>query len=83
LNPINIAIGAKAPSVYMRELLEQCGGGARKYGGITDLEQLKQNFAQHAIPERLLFDGEGSYDEFLRDRRELMSTKVRQYFESL
>jgi hypothetical protein len=80
---INIAIGNKAPDIYMREVVEQCNGGARKYGGITDLDQLKANFAEHAIPERLLFNGEGEYETFLSERRQLMAAKVRQYFERL
>ena len=33
---INIAIGDKAPEKYFEELAEQCDGGKKKYGGITD-----------------------------------------------
>ena len=33
---INIAIGDKPPEMYFEELAEQCDGGKKKYGGITD-----------------------------------------------
>ncbi len=80
---INIAIGNKAPSVYFRELVEQCSGGPRKYGGITDLEELKENLREHCIPEEILRDPEEDYDRFLEERRALMAAKVRDYFMKL
>src|SRR5690606_8230427 len=48
---VNIAIGAKPPAVYFRELVDQCNGGPKKYGGITELAELKENLRQHCIPE--------------------------------
>jgi hypothetical protein len=80
---INIAIGNKAPSVYFRELVEQCGGGPRKYGGITDLNVLKENLREHCIPEDILNDPAEDYDRFLEERRVLMAAKVRDYFAKL
>lgn len=80
---INIAIGDKAPSVYFRELLAQCDGGKRKYGGITDLEELKENLREHCIPEGILHDPEEDYEQFLEERRRLMAGKLRKYFAKL
>jgi hypothetical protein len=80
---INIAIGDKAPSVYFGELLEQCNRGERKYGGITDLEELKENLREHCIPESILNDPEEDYDQFLEERRGLMATKIKAYFSKL
>ena len=40
---INIAIGDKAPEIYFAELLKQVNGGPKRYGGITDLDDLKEN----------------------------------------
>lgn len=80
---INIAIGNKAPSVYFRELVEQCSGGQRKYGGITDLDELKENLREHCIPESILRDPEEDYDRFLEERRALMAAKIRDYFAKL
>jgi hypothetical protein len=80
---INIAIGSKAPSVYFRELLQQCQGGKRKYGGITDPDELKENLREHCIPEGI-FDGlSEDYDQFLEERRKLMATKIKGYFAKL
>jgi hypothetical protein len=80
---INIAIGNKAPSVYFRELNEQCAGGPRKYGGITDLGELRENLREHCIPETILNDPEEDYERFLEERRGLMAAKLRSYFARL
>jgi hypothetical protein len=80
---INIAIGDNAPEKYFGELAEQCAGGKNKYGGITDLADLKANLRMHCLPE-LLLDGEIlAYDEFLEERRRLMALKIKQWFEVL
>lgn len=79
---INIAIGDKAPEVYFKQLLDQCQGGPRKYGGITDLGDLKANLAMNCIPESVLSGGL-NYEAFLVERRKLMASKVKSYFHSL
>ena len=80
---INIAIGAKAPRVYFEELLKQCQGGKKKYGGITDLDDLKDNLRQHSIPEGIFNHLADDYDQFLKERRQLMAAKLREYFNLL
>ena len=80
---INIAIGATPPETYFAELLEQCQGGKRKYGAITNLDELKENLRQHAIPEGIFNSLVRNYDEFLEERRKLMSAKIREYFSTL
>jgi hypothetical protein len=80
---INIAIGDKAPSVYFSELLEQCSGGKKKYGGITDIEELRENLREHSIPESILSKPEENYDDFLEERRGLMAAKIKAYFAKL
>ena len=80
---INIAIGDKAPEVYFKELSEQCTGGAMKYGGITDRDQMCANLRMNCIPESFL-DGEiPAYDDFLEERRKLMAQKIKTWFETL
>jgi hypothetical protein len=80
---INIAIGDKAPEKYFGELAEQCAGGKKKYGGITDLADLKANLRMHCVPGSLL-DGEiFGYDDFLEERRQLMALKIKQWFRVL
>lgn len=80
---INIAIGAKAPAIYFKELVEQCSGGKRKYGGITDLAELKANLEENCIPETMLTDVLPDYDAFLEERRRLMASRIKKYFKLL
>jgi hypothetical protein len=63
---INIAIGAKAPKIYFEELVSQCQGGKKKYGGITDLDDLKNNLRQHSIPESI-FNHLGANRQYVAD----------------
>ena len=82
-NEINIAIGDRAPEVYFEEIVNQCNGGAKKYGGITDMDELRDNLAMSCLPESLLSDGVPDYGEFLDTRRKLMAQKIKTYFEGL
>lgn len=80
---INIAIGDKAPEKYFAEIAEQVNGGEKKYGGITDPERLRENYAQNCLPASLL-DGEvPDYDDFLAERRQLMALRIKEWFEVL
>ena len=80
---INIAIGNKAPETYFKDLVEQCNGGKKKYGGITDERELRTNLCLHCLPEALI-DGEvPTYDDFLDERRRLMAQKIKTWFEAL
>ena len=80
---INIAIGAKAPAIYFKELVQQCSGGKRKYGGITDLAELKANLEENCIPETMLTEALPDYDAFLEERRRLMASRIKKYFKLL
>lgn len=80
---INIAIGAKSPEVYFSELAEQCSGGAKKYGGITERDDMVANLRMNCIPEAML-DGEiKNFSDFLEERRKLMALKIKSWFELL
>ena len=80
---INIAIGDKAPEKYFAELTEQCDGGKKKYGGITELEDMRANLRMHSLPETLLDGNIPTYDDFLEERRRLMAQKIKHWFEML
>ena len=80
---INIAIGKKEPEVYFKEVFEQCNGGKKKYGNITNLEDLHANLAMNCIPEGVVEMKLGDYNEFLAQRRRLMAARIQIYFESL
>lgn len=80
---INIAIGKKAPARYFAELADQCNGGKVKYGGITDLQEMRNNLMMNCVPPELL-DGEiPEYSEFLQKRRYLMAQKIKRYYSTL
>lgn len=80
---INIAIGNKSPEQYFNELREQCHGGKKKYGGITEEAELRANLKMSCLPETML-DGEiPSYNDFLEVRRRLMALKIKTWFMSL
>lgn len=40
---INVAIGNKAPNLYMQEMRSQCKGGSAKYGSLKSLDALMDN----------------------------------------
>ncbi|GAB3468104.1 DUF262 domain-containing protein [Massilia terrae] len=80
---INIAIGDKAPERYFAELLTQCKGGDKKYGGIDNLDEMRANLRANCVPESML-DGEiPAFEDYLEQRRKLMAAKIRAYFEKL
>lgn len=80
---INIAISDRSPETYFAELAEQCNGGPLRYGGITDLDQLRENLAENALPPTLLEGPIPAYGEFLVERRHLMARHIRGWFEGL
>lgn len=80
---INIAIGDKSPAQYFCDLISQCAGGIKKYGGISDLDELKANMKMSCLPESLLDSEIPTYDDFLEQRRKLMAQKIKTWFEAL
>ena len=80
---INIAIGDKAPDRYFGELAEQCAGGKKRYGGITDPAELRANLRMSCVPETMADGIIPSFDDFLEERRRLMALKMKTWFEAL
>jgi hypothetical protein len=80
---INISIGDKEPKVYFRQLREQCQGGPKRYGNITEMRDLQDNLRGHCIPDGIDEMTVYDYPAFLAARRKLMARKLRTYFESL
>ena len=80
---INIAIGDKAPEVYFKELIAQCNGGIKKYGGIIDADDLCANLRISCLPEKMLYGDIPAYEDFLKERRKLMALKIKTWFEVL
>lgn len=80
---INIAIGGKGPETYFKELADQCSGGPKKYGNITDAAAMRVNLRMSCVPESLLEGEIPEYDNFLEERRKLMALKIKSWFEAL
>ncbi|MDE0240039.1 MAG: DUF262 domain-containing protein [bacterium] len=80
---INIAIGDTPPSSYFSSLWHQCENGEVKYGGITDADELRVNLQTHCLPQGMEDADVDDYDNFLKERRLLMATKIRDYYASL
>ena len=79
----NIAIGKKPPQEYIKELKKQCESGKLEYGGIADIDELKSNFSDNAVPIAFLEGKLFEYVEFCNARRSLMSEKLKNYYFSL
>jgi hypothetical protein len=80
---INISIGDRAPEIYFAELAEQCSGGPKRYGGITQMTELRANLSVSCLPVSLLDGKNLDFDDFLEQRRQLMAQKTKAYFSSL
>ncbi len=80
---INIGIGKKAPSVYFAEVLDQVDGGRKRYGNIDRHDTLLANLRMHALPDDVVGMTVDDYDVFLQRRRELISGKMRAFYEGL
>ena len=80
---INIVIGNKSPDKYIEEVLKQCETKKSKYGGITDIEELKKNFEENAIPVKFMEGELFEYMEFCEQRRKKMAKKLKEYYFSL
>ncbi len=80
---INIAIGDKPPAEYFAQALAQCQGVEKRFGGIDDLDNLRENLSQHCVPFQLTSGLEMDYNEFLLQRRKLMALKIKKWFHSL
>jgi hypothetical protein len=79
---INISVGDKSPADYFSKLFEYCRNGSEKaaYGAITDLDQIKDNFVLHCIPEGMENKTAEHYEDFLQERRKLMAKKIKKYY---
>jgi len=80
---INIAIGNKEPQIYFGQLQEQCNGGPKRYGNITDPDELRENLRVHCIPGQIAQMTVSDYPDFLDARRKFMAQKIKTYFEGL
>lgn len=83
----NIQIGNMKPSEYMSIVLEQVQRGKlddkHPIGKITDPAVLKENLKQNCIPTGFETLSIEDYDQYLLNRRRLMTAKINKYYKSL
>ncbi|MBQ6576338.1 MAG: DUF262 domain-containing protein [Bacteroidales bacterium] len=82
---INIAIGKNPPEKYLGYVRDvQCAGGETRYGGITDLEELKRNLTEDCcLPAGIADMSVEDYPAFLQERRKLIAARLKEYYFSL
>lgn len=80
---INIKISDDAPAEYMKEVYKQIDTKQPVYGGIVELNDLKDNLRQNCVPDDFENMDINDYQTFLEQRRKLMAQKIKDYYFSL
>jgi hypothetical protein len=80
---VNIAISNQEPHEYLKRVLDQCESGNAKLGGITNKDDLMKNLEENDIPPEIFDFKFENYEDFLSLRRNLISNKLRKYYEGL
>lgn len=80
---INVKVGNKAPNDYMGKIREHLNNGSKLYSGITDMSTLHENLQKNSVPLNIFDLKISDYENFLLERRKLMSDKIRDYYQSL
>ena len=80
---VNKAISDDAPIDYFSRAVHQCSTKEPEIGNITDLETLKQNLAENALPVEIMNMTVLDYNEFLNKRRHLMAKMIETYYKQL
>ena len=80
---LNISIKDRPPKDYMAIILQQIEDGSLQIGEINNEADLDANLKENAIP-RIIFEATAEkYPEFLEQRRQLMASMIREYYENL
>ncbi len=80
---VNKAISDDAPAVYFSKVVLQCENKELRIGNISELDALKQNLADNALPQDIISMTIEDYDDFLNKRRQLMAKMIETYYKQL
>lgn len=80
---INISIKDHSPAEYFSRLINKSKAGKAAYGAITDIDEIKDNFKMHCIPDGMENKTIEHYEEFLHERRQLMANKIKKFYSRL
>jgi hypothetical protein len=80
---INIKVGNKPPKDYFETVKTQMLNGIQQVSGLSNEQQLLDNLKMNCVPLEIQQMGIEDYNEFLTLRRQLMATKIKEYYHSL
>ncbi len=80
---VNISVGKRAPKDYLSSALRQCTSGTIEVGTITNAAEFWENLKINCIPNNILDMTAEDYGTFLKSRRKLMASKIKDYYYSL
>lgn len=78
----NIGISDTAPKEYFNEVLSKCTKD-NKLGLVKSEKEFKENLSSNCIPENILNYTYSNYDKFLKQRRQLIASYIKDYYDSL
>ena len=67
----------------MQAVLQSAYDGTFRFGALTSREELDSNLAENGIPHMIFESGLDDFDAFLEERRKLMASIIRRYYERL
>ena len=80
---VNIKVGNRPPEQYFNELKKNILNHKFIYGGIETEAELMINLERNCIPASIFDSTIEDYDDFLSERRALMTKKIKEYYYSL
>lgn len=75
----NIKIGKESPDIYMGKLLDDFS----VFGNLKNFDDLLVNLEENCMPENFWDFTYETYDDYLNERRKLMSRYIKDYYYSL
>ncbi|WP_153846632.1 MULTISPECIES: GmrSD restriction endonuclease domain-containing protein [Sphingobacterium] len=79
----NIRIKDHAPQLYFGRIKDAISNKSIELGTIDSHEDLIQNLIENDIPESVINRDHTTYAEFLQERRQLMSQRIKKYYYNL
>ena len=82
--PINIAIGDKAPCVYLSEAIDSINKGELLFGASWTLDEFYKNLEENCIPKEIInWDYKDYQGKFLKERGKLIAKRIEKYYKNL
>ncbi|PNW26937.1 GmrSD restriction endonuclease domain-containing protein [Formosa algae] len=79
----NIKVGMLTPQDYITKVISQIDNGIFDISTIDSKRTMEENFQTNDIPGLLNTATHLDYNDFLEERRKLMATKIKAYYEQL